>query len=31
MNGRLGNAPREDIAWHYWLRLAERLDPSFAA
>ena len=30
MNGRLGNAPREDISWHYWLRLAERLDPSFA-
>ena len=23
-------APREDISWHYWLRLAERLDPSFA-
>jgi ribulose-5-phosphate 4-epimerase/fuculose-1-phosphate aldolase len=31
MNGRLGNAPREDISWQYWLRLAERLDPSFAA
>jgi hypothetical protein len=30
MNGRLGNAPREDISWQYWLRLAERLDPSFA-
>jgi ribulose-5-phosphate 4-epimerase/fuculose-1-phosphate aldolase len=30
MNGRIGNAPREDISWHYWLRLAERLDPSFA-
>jgi ribulose-5-phosphate 4-epimerase/fuculose-1-phosphate aldolase len=30
MNSRLGNAPREDISWHYWLRLAERLDPSFA-
>jgi ribulose-5-phosphate 4-epimerase/fuculose-1-phosphate aldolase len=30
MNGRLGNAPREDISWAYWLRLAERLDPSFA-
>jgi ribulose-5-phosphate 4-epimerase/fuculose-1-phosphate aldolase len=30
MNGRLGNAPREDISWPYWLRLAERLDPSFA-
>jgi ribulose-5-phosphate 4-epimerase/fuculose-1-phosphate aldolase len=30
MNGRVGNAPREDISWHYWLRLAERLDPSFA-
>ena len=31
MNGRLGNAPRDDISWQYWLRLAERLDPSFAA
>jgi ribulose-5-phosphate 4-epimerase/fuculose-1-phosphate aldolase len=31
MNSRLGNAPREDISWQYWLRLAERLDPSFAA
>jgi ribulose-5-phosphate 4-epimerase/fuculose-1-phosphate aldolase len=30
MNGRLGNAPREDISWQYWLRLAERLDPAFA-
>jgi ribulose-5-phosphate 4-epimerase/fuculose-1-phosphate aldolase len=30
MNGRLGNAPREDISWAYWLRLAERLDPAFA-
>ena len=30
MNSRLGNAPREDISWHYWLRLAERLDPAFA-
>jgi ribulose-5-phosphate 4-epimerase/fuculose-1-phosphate aldolase len=30
MNGRLGNAPREDVSWQYWLRLAERLDPSFA-
>lgn len=30
MNGRLGNAPREDISWDYWLRLAERLDPSYA-
>ena len=30
MNGRRGNAPREDISWAYWLRLAERLDPSFA-
>lgn len=30
MNGRLANAPREDISWAYWLRLAERLDPSFA-
>ena len=30
MNGRLGNAPRDDISWDYWLRLAERLDPSFA-
>ena len=30
MNGRLGNAPREDNSWAYWLRLAERLDPSFA-
>ena len=26
----VGNAPREDISWAYWLRLAERLDPSFA-
>ena len=25
-----GNAPHEDISWAYWLRLAERLDPSFA-
>jgi ribulose-5-phosphate 4-epimerase/fuculose-1-phosphate aldolase len=31
MNSRVGNGPREDISWHYWLRLAERLDPSFAA
>jgi len=31
MTARVGNAPREDISWHYWLRLAERLDPSFAA
>ena len=30
MNGRIGNAPRQDISWQYWLRLAERLDPSFA-
>jgi len=30
MNGRLANAPREDISWAYWLRLAERLDPAFA-
>jgi ribulose-5-phosphate 4-epimerase/fuculose-1-phosphate aldolase len=30
MSGRVGNAPREDISWAYWLRLAERLDPSFA-
>ena len=30
MNGRRGNAPREDISWAYWLRLAERLDPAFA-
>jgi ribulose-5-phosphate 4-epimerase/fuculose-1-phosphate aldolase len=30
MNSRVGNGPREDISWHYWLRLAERLDPSFA-
>ena len=22
MNGRLGNAPRDDISWDYWLRLA---------
>jgi ribulose-5-phosphate 4-epimerase/fuculose-1-phosphate aldolase len=25
-----GNGPREDNSWAYWLRLAERLDPSFA-
>ncbi len=25
-----GNAPRDDHSWPYWLRLAERLDPSFA-
>ena len=25
------NAPREDHSWQYWLRLAERLDPSFTA
>jgi ribulose-5-phosphate 4-epimerase/fuculose-1-phosphate aldolase len=25
-----GNAPRDDHSWSYWLRLAERLDPSFA-
>jgi ribulose-5-phosphate 4-epimerase/fuculose-1-phosphate aldolase len=24
------NAPRDDHSWQYWLRLAERLDPSFA-
>lgn len=30
MGVRGGNAPREDISWAYWLRLAERLDPSFA-
>lgn len=30
MTSRVGNAPREDISWQYWLRLAERLDPSFA-
>ncbi len=24
------NAPREDHSWQYWLRVAERLDPSFA-
>jgi len=30
MNGRRGNAPRDDISWAYWLRLAERLDPAFA-
>ena len=30
MNGRRPNAPRDDISWAYWLRLAERLDPSFA-
>jgi ribulose-5-phosphate 4-epimerase/fuculose-1-phosphate aldolase len=30
MNRNRGNAPREDISWAYWLRLAERLDPSFA-
>jgi ribulose-5-phosphate 4-epimerase/fuculose-1-phosphate aldolase len=30
MNSRVGNAPRDDISWDYWLRLAERLDPSFA-
>ncbi len=27
--GRPG--PREDHSWQYWLRLAERLDPSFAS
>jgi ribulose-5-phosphate 4-epimerase/fuculose-1-phosphate aldolase len=26
-----GNAPREDHSWQYFLRLAERLDPAFAA
>jgi ribulose-5-phosphate 4-epimerase/fuculose-1-phosphate aldolase len=26
-----GNAPREDHSWQYFLRLAERLDPTFAA
>jgi ribulose-5-phosphate 4-epimerase/fuculose-1-phosphate aldolase len=31
LNAQFGNAPRQDISWHYWLRLAERLDPSFAA
>lgn len=31
MTERIGNAAREDISWHYWLRLAERLDPSFAS
>ncbi len=25
------NAPREDHSWHYWQRVAERLDPGFAA
>ena len=30
MTGNRPNAPREDISWAYWLRLAERLDPSFA-
>lgn len=30
MGGNRGNAPREDHSWQYWLRLAERLDPSFA-
>ena len=30
MTSRVGNAPRDDISWAYWLRLAERLDPSFA-
>jgi ribulose-5-phosphate 4-epimerase/fuculose-1-phosphate aldolase len=30
INGRAGNAPREDVSWAYWLRLAERLDPAFA-
>jgi ribulose-5-phosphate 4-epimerase/fuculose-1-phosphate aldolase len=25
-----GNGPREDHSWAYWLRLAERLDPTFA-
>jgi ribulose-5-phosphate 4-epimerase/fuculose-1-phosphate aldolase len=29
MGGR-GNGPRNDHSWAYWLRLAERLDPSFA-
>ncbi len=24
------NTPRDDHSWQYWLRLAERLDPSFA-
>jgi len=31
--GQMGygrNAPRDDHSWQYWLRLAERLDPSFA-
>ncbi len=30
MGGNRGNGPREDHSWQYWLRLAERLDPSFA-
>jgi len=25
------NAPREDHSWQYWMRVAERLDPDFAA
>jgi len=25
------NTPRDDHSWQYWLRLAERLDPSFAS
>jgi ribulose-5-phosphate 4-epimerase/fuculose-1-phosphate aldolase len=24
------NTPKDDHSWQYWLRLAERLDPSFA-
>jgi ribulose-5-phosphate 4-epimerase/fuculose-1-phosphate aldolase len=30
MFGNRPNGPREDHSWQYWLRLAERLDPSFA-
>ena len=26
-----GNAPREDHSWQYFIRLAERIDPAFAA
>ena len=25
------SAPREDHSWQYWMRVAERLDPEFAA
>jgi ribulose-5-phosphate 4-epimerase/fuculose-1-phosphate aldolase len=31
MGGNNRGAPREDHSWQYFLRLAERLDPAFAA